>query len=264
MRRKDELKTVMSWAFKDNNAFMTTAAAHAQYSVKVLDEKAAVLATEIGNEFTAWHKAHPEATQKQIDAKRQKILEEKMGNGGGAFAFLGSVENLSQTTSALTEAANIARIEDARKNDERYAAYKAMIMKIIDLAPGPPGKFVGLLVGQAKEHVYGKFNSNEEGKAREAAGDATEEAKIMFRDATAAAMMRHGLFGDGSVPAPTHPYASKQYPKGSAGDFLRDGKIIAKDKMTAAQRRAYLEWLYQTDATDRVFYGADAAVTQGS
>ncbi|MGW4797392.1 hypothetical protein ACWEPC_33735 [Nonomuraea sp. NPDC004297] len=261
---KDELKTVMTWAFKDNDAFMTVTAAHGQYSVKVLDETAAGLAAEVKNEFATWHKSHPDATKKQIDAKRQDILEEKMGGGGGAFEFRGMVNDLSETTYALTDAANIAKIEEARKNDEKYAAYKNMVIKIIDLAPGPQGAFVGLLVNQAKEQVYGQFTSSQEGKAKVAAGNAIEDAKVMFRDATAAAMMRHGLFGDGSAPAPTHPYASKQYPKGSEGDFLVDGKIMPKDEMSAAQRRAYREWLYLTDDTKRIFYGANSAITRDS
>ncbi|TMR15460.1 hypothetical protein ETD86_27160 [Nonomuraea turkmeniaca] len=259
---KDELKKVMTWAFKDNDAFMTVAAAHGQYSVEVLDETASELAAEIKAEFAAWHKSHPEATKKQIDAKRQAILEEKMGSGGGAFQFEGAVNSLSETTYAITDAANIAKIEEARKNDEQYAAFKDLAKKIIDLAPGPQGKFVGLLVDQAKDHVYGKFTSKQEDKAKIAAGNAIEDAKIMFRDATAAAMMRHGLFGDES--APTHPHASKQYPKGSAGDFLVNGEIMSKDEMTAPQRRAYVEWLYRTKATNRVFYGANSAVSRDS
>ncbi|MEV4364417.1 DUF6571 family protein [Nonomuraea sp. NPDC049625] len=261
---KDELKKAMTWAFKDNDAFMTVAAAHAQYSVKVLDETASGLAAEVRAEFATWHKSHPEATKKQVDEKRQDILEKKMGGGGGAFEFQGAVNDLSETTYAITDAANIAKIEEAKKNDERYAAFKNMATKIIDLAPGPQGKFVGLLVSQAKDHIYGKFTSKLEDKARVEAGNAMEDAKIMFRDATAAAMMRHGLFGDGSAPAPTHPYASKQFPKGSRGDFLVNGKIMPKDEMSADQRRAYREWLYLNSDTKRIFYGADAAITRDS
>ncbi|MGW2161639.1 hypothetical protein [Nonomuraea sp. NPDC001699] len=261
---KGELKKAMAWAFNDNDAFKTVMAAHAQYSVKVLDETASELAAEVKAEFAAWHKSHPGATKKQIDDKRQDILEKTMSGSGGSSQFQGIVDNLSKTTYAITDAGNIAKIEEAKKNDEKYAMYKNMITKIIDLVPGPPGKFVGLLVDQAKEHIYGQFKPTSEEKAKEAAGNAIEDAGIMFRDATAAAMMRHGLFGDGSVPAPTHPYASKQYPKGSTGDFLVDGKVIPKDQMNAEQRRAYREWLYLTDETKRVFYGADAAIVRDS
>ncbi|MFI7114142.1 hypothetical protein ACIBK9_48065 [Nonomuraea sp. NPDC050227] len=261
---KDELKKAMTWAFNDNEAFKTVAAAHAQYSVKVLDETASELAAEVRSKFAAWHKSHPGATKEQIDQKRQEILENTMSSGGGSFQFQGMVDDLSETTYAITDAGNIAKIEEARKNDERYAMYKNMVTKIIDLAPGPQGKFVGLLVGQAKEHIYGQFTSKSEDKAKVAAGNAIEDAGIMFRDATAAAMMRHGLFGDGSAPAPTHPYASKQYPKGSPGDFLANGKIIPKDQMNLDQRRAYREWLYLTKETKRIFYGADSAITRDS
>ncbi|MEV4019898.1 DUF6571 family protein [Nonomuraea angiospora] len=259
---KDELKSVETWAFNDNDAFATVAAAHGQYSVKVLDETAAALAAEVKAAFAAWHKAHPEATKTQINDKRQEILEEKMGTGGGAFQFRGVVNDLSETTYALTDAANIAKIEEARKNDERYAVYKNMVTKIIDLAPGPPGKFVGLLVDQAKDHIYGAFTSNQEGKAKKAAANAMDDAKVMFEDATAAAMMRHGLFGDGSAPAPTHPYASKQRPKAPENDFLVNGEIMSKDKMSESQKNAYDEWLHRTPATDRVFFGVDSAITR--
>ncbi|MEV4391226.1 DUF6571 family protein [Nonomuraea sp. NPDC049607] len=259
---KNELKTVMTWAFNDNDAFKTMAAAHAQYSVKALDETASKLAAEVRTKFAAWHKSHPGATKKQIDDKRQDILENTMSDSGGSAEFKGMVKDLSETTYAVADAGNIAKIEEAKKNDERYAMYKDMVTKIIDLVPGPPGKFVGLLVDQAKDHIYGQFTPNQEGEAKKAAANAMDDAKVMFEDATAAAMMRHGLFGDGSVPAPTHPYASTERPKAPENDFLVNGKIISKDKMSESQKTAYDEWLHRTPATDRVFFGVDDAINR--
>jgi hypothetical protein len=84
----------------------------------------------------------------------------------------------------------------------------------------------------------------------------------MFTDLTAAAMMRHGLFGDGSVPAETHPYRHKDFSPGSKGHFIEDGKIKPWGEMNADERDAYDEWLKLND-TGRVLNGPDEAIELG-
>jgi hypothetical protein len=256
-----DVKKAMTWAFKDDDAFQTVAAAHGLYSVKMLDELAGKVASEVKADFTEWQKSHPEATRQQLDAKQQDILEERMnGNGGAEFSH--AAQGLSRTTWAITDAANISSIEKAKEDDARFAAFKQMAENVVGLAPGPQGKFVGLMVDKAKDAIFGKVKSSHEDQARENADTALGVSKHMFTDLTAAVMMRHGLFGDGSVPAETHPYYNKDFSPGSAGHFMVDGEIRPWDEMNAAQRKAYREWL-SLNPTNRVFNGPGQSIGLG-
>ncbi|MEU0565166.1 hypothetical protein ABZ297_07210 [Nonomuraea sp. NPDC005983] len=256
-----DIKKAMTWAFADDDAFQTVTAAHGLYSAKMLDELAGKIAGEVKADFTAWQKSHPEATQQQLDAARQDILEERMSRSGGA-EFARATRGLSRTTWAITDAANIANIDAAKADDARFAAFKEAAEKVVGLAPGPQGKFVGLLVDEAKGMIFGKVKSSHESQARADADTALGVAKHMFTDLTAAAMMRHGLFGDGSPPAETHPYKHKDFSPGSDGHFIANGEIRPWDEMTAAQRRAYEEWL-SLNSTGRVFEGPSSAIALG-
>ncbi|WP_433517656.1 hypothetical protein ACQP2T_20205 [Nonomuraea sp. CA-143628] len=257
----NEIKKAMTWAFEDDDAFQTVAAAHGQYSSKMLDELATKIAAEVKTDFTAWQKSHPDATRQEIDAMRQDILEERMSRSGGR-EFARAARGLSVTTWVITDASNIANIEEAKAHDARFAAFKEMTEKVVGLAPGPPGKFVGLLVDTAKGSIFGKIKSGHEDQARADADTALGAAKHMFADLTAAAMMRHGLFGDGSVPAETHPYRHKDFSPASKGHFMENGKIKPWAEMNADERDAYDEWLGLND-TGRVFNGPDEAIELG-
>jgi hypothetical protein len=118
-----------------------------------------------------------------------------------------------------------------------------MAEKIADLVPGPQGKFIGLMVDEAKKTIFDNIKAISEDHARDDADTGLVEAKNMFTDITVATMMRHGLFGDGSVPAQTHPYHYKDYSPGVAGHFMDHGKITPRGEMNAEQLRAYEEWL---------------------
>ncbi|MDX3103120.1 DUF6571 family protein [Nonomuraea angiospora] len=256
-----EVKKAMTWAFADDDAFQSVAAAHGLYSAKVLDELAAKVAKEVDADFAAWRKSHPEATKQQLDAARQDILEERMSRSGGA-EFSRATRGLGMTTWVITDAANISKIGEAKENDARVAAFKEMTEKVVGLAPGPQGKFVGLLVDEAKSAIFGKIKSGHEDQARQDADTAMGAAKHMFTDLTAATMMRHGLFGDGSVPAKTHPYRYKDFSPGSKGHFLADGEIKPWADMNADEREAYEEWL-KLNETGRVFGRPDDAIALG-
>ncbi|MFG1706710.1 hypothetical protein ACFLIM_26325 [Nonomuraea sp. M3C6] len=255
------IKKAMTWAFEDDNVFQTMAAAHGLYSAKILGEVASKVATEVRADFTAWRKSHPEATRQELDAMRQDILEERMSRSGGA-EFARAARGLSRTTWVIADAANISAIEKAKANDARFAAFKEMTENVVGLAPGPQGKFVGLLVDKAKEAIFGKVKSSHENQARENADTAMEAAKNMFTDLTAAAMMRHGLFGDDSVPARTHPYHHKDFSPGSDGHFMVDGEIRPRAEMNADQLDDYVEWLGLNE-TGRVFGRPDDAIEIG-
>ncbi|NRQ36664.1 hypothetical protein HII36_33240 [Nonomuraea sp. NN258] len=257
----EAVKNVMTWAFSDPDAFGTVAAGHAQYSVDVLDDKAAELAAEIETEFTKWCDEHPTATPAEIAASRQEILESRMAGGGGQ-QFNSAVTSLSKTLFAITDAANIANITDAEHSDERFNAFRDIVLAVVDLVPGPSGQISSSLFESMKDGLSEQITTSKAEEARSAADTTLGEAVTLFEGATAAAMMRHGLFGDASEPAITHPHASVNYPKGSSGDFLANGQIIAPARMSDEQRDAYREWLNRPE-TGRVFRLPVSAIKDG-
>ncbi|MFI6923082.1 hypothetical protein ACIBIZ_24275 [Nonomuraea spiralis] len=255
------LKQVMTWAFEDDDAFRKVIAAHGLYAARMLDELAGTIAAEVRAEVMVWRESHPGATRQQLDAARQDILEERMSRSGGA-EFARAARGLSVTTWMITDAANISGIEQAKAEDARFSAFKEMTEAVVGLAPGPPGKFIGLLVDTAKGELFGKIKTSREEQARTDANDALGAAKHMFSDLTAATMMRHGLFGDASVPARTHPYHHKDFSPGANGHFMANGEIKPWDQMNADERESYDEWLH-LNATGRVFGRPDEAIEAG-
>ncbi|TYB68852.1 hypothetical protein FXF51_10105 [Nonomuraea sp. PA05] len=256
-----EIRTAMRWAFTDDEAFRTVAAAHGMYAAKTLDELAAKIRREVDADFAAWHESHPAATKAELDTIRQDILEERMNRSGGA-EFARATRSLSMTTWVITDAANVSRIGEAKENDARTATFKEMTEKVVGLVPGPQGMFVGLLVEHAKSTVFGHIKSSHEQQARKHADTAMGAAKHMFEDLTAATMMRRGLFGDESVPAKTHPYRYADFSPGSRGHFMTDGEIKSWADMKADEREAYDEWL-KLNETGRVFKGPGDAIALG-
>ncbi|WP_433435079.1 DUF6571 family protein [Nonomuraea sp. CA-141351] len=255
------IKGVMKWAFDDPAALKTVVAAHGQYSINVLDERAAKIAALNRADFEKWHRAHPHATAAEIDAQRQKILTDRMAGAGGA-GFSTAVEGLSRTLYTITDAGNLANITKADAHDKMFGAFKDAVTSVADLVPGPQDKIAGLLFDQAKAQVYGKFAPQQGEAARSQADTTLGQSSDMFTDITADVMMRHGLFGDGDVPAETHPYASINYPRGSEGDFVDGDKIVPWSQMNDSQREAYNEWLHLPD-TGQVFRDPARAVQNG-
>ncbi|MEV1169192.1 DUF6571 family protein [Nonomuraea sp. NPDC049784] len=258
---REGITGVMRWAFEDSAALKTVVMAHGQYSIDVLNERAAELAEQNRADFEKWHKAHPEATASEIDDHRQKILEDQMAGAGGA-EFSTAVTGLSRTLYMITDAGNIANITKADAHDKMFGAFKDAITSVADLIPGPQGKIAGLLFGKGKSQVYGQFTVSDGAAARSQAGTTLGQSIDMFTDITADVMMRHGLFGDGDVPAETHPYSSINYPRGSEGDFLDGNKIVPWSEMDQSQRDAYNEWLHLAD-TGRVLRDPTRAVEEG-
>ncbi|MFI6627834.1 hypothetical protein ACIBI7_03175 [Nonomuraea fuscirosea] len=255
------LKKAMNWAFVDDSVFQAVTASHGLYSARMLDELAIKIAKEVVVDLAIWCKSNPEATRQQISAKRQDILEERMSRSGGA-EFAQAAQSLSRTTWLITNAANITSIQEAKENDARFAAFKKMSENIVGLAPGPQGKFIGFMVDRAKEEIFEQVRSSHEERARADADTAMGAAKHMFTDLTAAAMMRHGLFGDGTVPVETHPNFHRDYAPDAEGDFIVNGEIMPWEKMRTAQRRAYEDWL-SLNSTGRVFKGPGQSIALG-
>ncbi|GAA3098714.1 hypothetical protein GCM10020001_013970 [Nonomuraea salmonea] len=112
----------MTWAFVDEGAFETVATAHGLYSAEVLDQLAVKVSAEVQADFTEWRHSHPEATPQQLEAEWQDVLEERMSRSGGA-AFARAACDLSMTTWAITDAANISMISAAKEDDARLTFF---------------------------------------------------------------------------------------------------------------------------------------------
>ncbi|MGW3347555.1 hypothetical protein ACWDA3_30015 [Nonomuraea rubra] len=255
------VKAAMTWAFADEGAFQHVVAAHGVYATKMLDEVAGKIEAEVRADFEEWRKSHPQATVRQLDAARQDILEERLSRSGGA-EFAQAAQGLSRTTWLISDAANISGIEEAKEKDARFATFRQMVESVVGLAPGPQGTFVGFTVDGAKETIFGQTRSDNEDQARKDADTALGLSKHMFADLTAAVMMRHGLFGDGSSPSETHPHRHEDFSPGSAGYFMANGEIVPWHDMNAAQRRAYEDWL-TLNPTGRVFKETNQSIALG-
>jgi hypothetical protein len=255
------IKEVMKWAFVEPEALKTVVAAHGQYSMEILNERAAKIAEQNRAEFEKWHKDHPEATTTEINHKRQKILEDRMAGAGGA-GFSTGVARLSRTLYVITDAANIAKIAKADASDKIFIAFRDAVTGVANLIPTPPGKIGAYFWDRTKSQVPGQFTLGQGAVARSEAESTLGQSIDMFTDITADVMMRHGLFGDGDVPAKTHPHASINHPRGSDGDFIEGNKIVPWNKMSAAQRDAYQSWLGLED-TGEVFRDPSTAVREG-
>lgn len=252
----DEIQKAMTWAFEDEEAFRTVAAAHGLYAARMLNELAAKVAIEVERGFIAWQEAHPEATQQQRDNMRQDMLEERMARSGGA-EFAAAVGSLGMTTWLITDAANISSIAKARADDVHLDSFKRLTEQVVGLIPMPSGKFVGLMADTAKGLIFDKASPGYEEQARQDADTALGAAKHMFTDLTASVMMRHGLFG--KATAQTHPYYYEDFSPGAPGHFIADESIKPWAEMNAEQRSAYDEWL-SLPVTARVFGQPDDAI----
>ncbi|MEU8361232.1 DUF6571 family protein [Nonomuraea sp. NPDC048882] len=258
---RDGLKGVMKWAFADLGVLKTVVTAQGQYSIEVLDERAAKIAEQNRADFEKWRRTHPEATTAEINEQRQEILEKRMTSSDGAI-FGQTIDRLSRTFYVITDAGNIANITKADQHDKAFGAFKEAVTSVADLVPGPQGAIAGMLFDKGKAQVYGQFTGKQGAAARSQAASTIGQTIDMFTDITADVMTRHGLFGDKEVPARTHPHASVNFPRGSAGDFMDGDKIIPWGKMTEEQREAYTEWITHPD-TGAVFRDPSNAVQEG-
>ncbi|MEV4079282.1 DUF6571 family protein [Nonomuraea fuscirosea] len=258
---REGVMKVMKWAFDDPLALKTVVTAHGQYSLNVLNERAAKVAAQNRAEFEEWRRTHPEATTAEINAERQRILEDRMSGAGGA-GFSSDVERLSRTLFVITDAGNLAKINKADANDRMFGAFKDAVTSVANLAPGPQGKISSMLFDKGKTAVFGQVTGQQGTVARSQAQSTLGQSMAMFTDITSDVMMRHGLFGDGEVPAATHPHRSVNHPRGSAGTFVEGNKIVPWSQMTQEQRDAYEEWQGLGDVA-QVFRDPMKAVQDG-
>ncbi|MEV0150371.1 MULTISPECIES: hypothetical protein [unclassified Nonomuraea] len=254
-------KSAMTWAFKDAEALKITMESHGKYSVMILDAQAAQIKKANEAIFDKWHKSHPDATSAEVDAQRQKILRDTMA-GATAEEFKARVQDLSKSLKFVVDAGNLSEINTADARDKTRKVLKDVAASTLKLMLTPGGDWV---VG-GYEYIEGNLGDDikfEDGKkARDTAETTLFTSQNMFRDLTADAMMRHGLFGESTTAATTHPHASENYAKGSPQDFIKDGEIIPRSMMTPLQDYAYREWLKLSPASG-IFREIDNTVQDG-
>ncbi|MFI6500284.1 hypothetical protein [Nonomuraea typhae] len=253
-------KSAMIWAFEDPTALRTVLASQGRYSVMALDAQAARIVKVNQELLDAWRADHPDATKSEVDAQRQRILRDNV-SGATSEAFKAGVHALSSTLRFIVDAGNLSEINAADAQDKTRQALKDMALSTVNLALAPAHVWVagGYEFLEANLGDTIKF---EEGKsARERAETALFTSQNLFRDLTADAMVRHGLFGEGPR-SDTHPHSSENYAKGTPQDFIKDGEIIPRSSMTPIQEYAYLEWLRSSPASG-VFREVDEVVRDG-
>ncbi|MFI7708619.1 hypothetical protein [Nonomuraea sp. NPDC049480] len=237
----DAVKNVMIWAFKDPLALKTVVEGHGEYSVKVMDAQGKQINDKINSELAEWRKDHPNATEAEQKAHRQKLLNDSMGKTPKTL-FDAQVYTLGKSLHFIADAGNLTNIHEADRKDASRKAFKDGMSRTVKLALTPAGDVVvagyEFLEENVSDHI--KFT---EGKAARSRGEETlRESQRLFKDLAANTMLRHGLFGDESTPGSAHPHALENYDKKSPGYFLADGRIIPRSKMDSTQAHAYSQW----------------------
>ncbi|GAA2211415.1 hypothetical protein GCM10009850_068740 [Nonomuraea monospora] len=255
------VKKVMTWAFKDPQALKIAVEGHGEYSTKVLDAQGKVIRDTVNAEFAEWQSAHPDASEEEQQAHRQKLLTDNMNSNPGKL-FNAQANALGKSLHLMVDAGNLTNINEADQKDQKSQAFKDGVSRTLKLVLTPAGDWVvagyEFLEGPVSDSI-----KHTEGKAARSQGEeALRESQRLFKDLTANVMMRYGLFGDESAKGSAHPHASENYAERSGGDFLVNGQIIPRDQMTWQQRIAYDEWLKSSPAA-AVFREVDRAVWEG-
>jgi hypothetical protein len=247
----EESKRAMKWAFEDPEALKTVIAAHGQYSLMAMDARGAQIAQANKDAFNAWRKNHPNATKAEVEAQQQKILRDNMA-GQTAEDFKATVYNLSKSLHFIVDAGNLSEINAADARDRTNEIMKDVAISTGKLMLTPAGDWVVAGYEFIDENLGDQIKFEEGTKAREKAETALETSENLFKDMTADAMMRNGLF----------PHASENYAKGSERDFIRDGEILPRSAMKTPQQIAYEHWLEHGPASG-LFKDVSDAVQDG-
>jgi hypothetical protein len=252
-------KSAMSWAFKDTEALKTVMEGHGKYSAMVLDTQAAQIVKANEAIFEKWRSSHPDATKAEIEAQRQKILVDSMAGATGED-FKARVQDLSKSLKFVVDAGNLSEINAADARDKTREALKDAATSTLKLILTPAGDWVVGGYEFVESNVGDQMKFEDGKKARDEAETTLFTSKNMFRDLTADALMRHGLFGENT--ASTHPHASENYAKNTPQDFIRDSDILPRSAMTSLQEYAYHEWLKLSPASG-IFRDVGNAVEEG-
>ncbi|MFI9836323.1 hypothetical protein ACIHFD_04780 [Nonomuraea sp. NPDC051941] len=244
---RDELKSAMTWAAADPQAYKTFIEAHGEYSLAVLDVRAAKVADSIDSAFTVWQRRHPDATEAEQSEYRQELLKEKMATSSGTFNS--QVYALSKSLFFAVDAGNLASIKEADRKDQINQAFTDGITRTGKLIITAAGDGASAIYEFAESYASDNIEFTEGEAARGKAEDKLVQSQELFKDMTANVMMRHGLFGDAAAPDSAHPHAFINSPKGSDSDFMVDGRIKPRSQMDSAEALAYEDWLTKSPAS---------------
>ncbi|MEQ4725179.1 hypothetical protein [Nonomuraea sp. B19D2] len=245
---REELTKAMTWVAKDPQAFKTVVEGHGEYVLKALDARAAAVAKEFNSEFAAWQRDHPNATEAERSAYREKLLKDSMAGSPGEF-FKAQVFSLSKSLYFVIDAGNLASINEADRKDERDKAFSEGIARTTKLALTPFGDAPAAIFEFAEGFASDKMKFTEGDKARDQGESKLLQSQNLFKDVTANMMMRYGMFGKEGAPDSAHPHSFKNSAKGSDGDFLESDRIKPRTQMNDTQVSAYEEWLKHSTAS---------------
>ncbi|MFI6927263.1 hypothetical protein ACIBIZ_45535 [Nonomuraea spiralis] len=255
------VKTAMTWAFKDPQALQITVEGHGEYSTKVLDVQGRTIREGVDAAFTEWRINNPNASKDEQRSYHQKLLTDNMNSNPGNL-FNAQSSALSKSLYLIVDAGNLTNINEADQKDERRKAFKDGVSRTLKLALTPTGDWVVAGYEFLEGPVSDSIKTTEGKEARSKGEETLRESQRLFKDVTANAMMRYGLFGDGSTKGSTHPHASENYAKGSPSDFLVKDEILPRSQMTWQQKFAYNQWLKSPPAS-AVFHPIDRSVWEG-
>ena len=182
--------------------------------------------------------------------------------GQTAEDFKSTVYNLSKSLHFIVDAGNQSDVNAADARDKTNEIMKDVAISTGKLMLTPAGDWVAAGYEFLDENLGDQIKFEEGTKAREKAETALDTSENLFKDMTADAMMRNGLFGEDTASATTHPHASENYAKGSERDFLRDGEILPRSAMKTPQQIAYEHWLEHGPASG-LFKDVSDAVRDG-
>jgi hypothetical protein len=257
---EESVKNTMTWALNDPVALKTVVEGHGKYSLMALDAQAARIQEASKKALAAWQNSHPDATEAELGAQRQKILEASW-TGSTEKEFRAKVFNLSASLYLIANAGNVASINEADRRDTAHEAFKEAVLSTLKLTLTPAGDWVAAGYEHLDTNFSGEIRFEEGKKARSDARSTLAVSEDLFKDLVANAMLRHGMLGDETTPGSKHPHAFKNYAKDSDGDFLKDGQIIPRSDMSSTEDFAYRQW--RRDAASSILDEIDRSVTSG-
>ena len=247
------LMNVLSYTFKDTQAFHTVLQAQKTYAHALFADSC----EEVGGKLDTWldqqreqlKRDHPawsvERIQRELAQLRENHLRELLSSGTGTKIDT-RAKNVAKTLANVIDAAEYPEIEDAREAKSNMQTLRTWVTFAAFTGGSMAGGWTGFAANRAVATAWDSaVDYHPVEKALQDADEVKYQAKTALKTILAQEMLSHDLFG----PPGQHPYTKDSgFPSpGSAGDFIEDGHIIRWDRMTTIQRRAYQAWLHTSN-----------------